>query len=99
MWKVLTNEALVVNKYWLKHNSTVADLTLIVVAAWTKDDLIFTLERYRIQYTCIIPVFCWIGVRLGAFFANSLRCRDIDLILRRTKNGGWKFGSKLDQRW
>ena len=75
------------------------DLTRIVVTAWTRDDLIFTPERYRIQFTFIIRVFCWTGARLGAFFTNGLRYRDITLVLQRTTGAAWKCIYKLDQRW
>lgn len=77
----------------------VTDLTRIVVTAWTKDDLIFTPERYRIQFTFIIRVFCWTGARLGAFFTDGLRYRDVELVLQRTTGAAWKCIYKLDQRW
>jgi hypothetical protein len=36
-----------------KHNFFVADLTRVLVTLWTKDDLIFIPERYRLQFTFI----------------------------------------------
>lgn len=69
------------------------------MTAWTKDDLIFTPERYRIQFTFIIRVFCWTGARLGAFFTGGLRYGDIELALQRTAGAAWKFIYKIDQRW
>jgi hypothetical protein len=43
--------------------------------------MIFIPERYRIEFTFIIRVYCWTGARLGAFFTNGLRYRDIDIVL------------------
>jgi hypothetical protein len=51
-----------------KHNFSVVDLTRVLVTLWTKDDLIFISERYRLQFTFIFRVYCWTGARLGAFF-------------------------------
>ena len=96
---VLVAEGLVVNKHRPKHNFTVKDLPRIVVTPFTKDDLIFTPERYRIQFIFILRVFCWTGARLGAFFTNGLRYRDIELVLQRTPGAPWKCIYKIDQRW
>ena len=48
-----------------KYNFTVTTLT--------KDDLIFIPERYRLQYTFILRVYCWTGARLSAFFTGGFR--------------------------
>jgi hypothetical protein len=63
----------VVNKHRSKYNFTVRALTRVQVTLWTKDDLMFIPERYRIQSTFIINVFCWTGARLSAFFTGGLR--------------------------
>ena len=56
-----------------KHNFSVADLKRVLVTLWTKDDLIFIPERYRLQFTFIFRVYCWTGARLGAIFTGGLR--------------------------
>lgn len=99
MRKVLTREGLVVNKHRPKHNFQTRDLTRLLLTLWTKDDLSFTPERYRIQFTFIIRVYCWTGARLSAFFTNGLRYRDVDLVLQRTSTGRWRLIYKIDQRW
>ena len=87
------------NKPRPKHNFTVTDLVRIGVTLWIKDDLEFTPERYRIQFMFIIRVFCWTRARLGSFFIDGLRYRDIELVLQRTTNTAWKCIYKIDQRW
>jgi hypothetical protein len=79
--KVLTIKGLVVNKRLPKHNFTKRDLNRISLTVWSRDDLIFIHERYRIQFTFIIRVYYWTGARLSAFFINGLRYRDIDIVL------------------
>jgi hypothetical protein len=59
-----------VNKHRPKHNFTSRDLTRILLTLWTQDDLIFIPERYRVQLTFIIRVYCWTGARLSAFFTG-----------------------------
>lgn len=49
------------------------DLTRVLLALWTYDDQIFILERYRVQTTFIIHVYCWTGARIGEFFTDGLR--------------------------
>jgi hypothetical protein len=71
--KVLTLEGLVVNKRQPKHNFAARDLTRILVALWTQDDLLFIPEHYRIRFMFIIRVYCWTGARLSAFFTDGLR--------------------------
>jgi hypothetical protein len=56
--KTLVTEGVVVNKRRSKHNFTVPDLTCVLTGLWTKDDLIFIPERYRIQFTFIFRVYC-----------------------------------------
>jgi hypothetical protein len=63
----------VVNKHRPKYNFAARDLTRILRALWTQDDPIFIPERYRVQFTYIIHVYCWTGARIGAFFTNGLR--------------------------
>jgi len=89
----------VVNKHRPKHNFNVKDLTRIKLTGWTKDDPKFIPERYRIQFDFIIDVYCWTGARLGAFFTNGLRYRDITLVLQRTTDAAWRCIYKVDQRW
>lgn len=99
MRKVLTVEGLVVNKRLLKHNFTSRDLNRILLLLWTQDNLIFIHERYRIQFTFIIRVYCWTGARLGVFFTGGLRYQDIDLVLQRVPGGGWRVIYNISQRW
>jgi hypothetical protein len=68
-------EGLVVNKHRRKHNFTVRDLTRVLLALWTYDDLIFIHERYRVQTTFLIYVYCWTEARISAFFTDGLRYR------------------------
>jgi Protein of unknown function (DUF3435) len=89
----------VVNKRLPKHNFTSSDLDRILLTLWTKDDLIFIPECYRIQFTFIIRVYCWTGARLGAFFTDGLRYRDVDLVLQRLPSGGWRLIYNVSQRW
>ena len=88
-----------VNKRRQKHNFQPRDLVRILLTLWTKDDLIYVPERYRIQFTFIVRVYCWTGARLGAFFTDGLRYRDVDLVLQRTPVGRWKLIYKINQRW
>lgn len=88
-----------VNKRKPKHNFIETDQRRILVTLWTKDDLIFIPERYRLQFTYIIRVFCWTGARIGAFFTDGLRYRDITLVLQRTEVASWRVIYRLDQRW
>ncbi|KAL8706139.1 MAG: hypothetical protein Q9201_000774 [Fulgogasparrea decipioides] len=52
-----------------------------------------------------MAVFCWTGARIGAFFptrkddGKGLRYRDVELVLRRIPDSGWKVMYRLDQRW
>ncbi|EXJ96194.1 hypothetical protein A1O1_01320 [Capronia coronata CBS 617.96] len=71
--RTLVLEGVVVNKHRPKHNFTVRDLSRVLLALWTFDDLIFIPERYRIQVTFLIHVYCWTGARINAFFADGLR--------------------------
>jgi hypothetical protein len=91
----------VINKHREKNNFTEQDATRIILTAWTKDDLIFIPERYRVQFTFIFNVYCWTGARIGAFFkGGGLRYRDVHLALQRVGDGdGWKLIYRLDQRW
>jgi hypothetical protein len=63
----------VVNIKKPKYNFTATTLTKVLVTLWTKDDLIFIPERYRLQYTFILRVYCWTGARLSAFFTGGFR--------------------------
>ena len=49
------------------------DLTRVLLTLWTRDDLMFIPERYRVQTTFIVHVYCWTGARIGAFFTDGLR--------------------------
>lgn len=73
MRQTLTLEGIVVNRHRPKNNFTVKDLTRVLLALWARDDLIFIPERYRVQITFIIHVYCWTGARLSAFFTDGLR--------------------------
>ena len=87
------------NKRRPKHNFAARDLTRILITLWTQDDLIFIPERYRIQFTFIIRVYCRTGARLSAFFTDGLRWRDVDLVLQRVPQGGWRLIYNIKQRW
>jgi hypothetical protein len=54
----------VVNIKKPKYNFTVTTLTKVLVTLWTKDDLIFITEQYRLQYTLILRIYCWTEARL-----------------------------------
>jgi hypothetical protein len=71
--KTLTEEGVVVNKHRPKHNFTQRDLDRLLVTLWTKDDLKFIPERYRVQFTLIFRLYCWTGARVGAFFEGGVR--------------------------
>lgn len=71
--RTLILEGIVVNKHRPKHNFTIRDLTRVLLTLWTRDDLIFIPERYRVQTTFIIHVYCWTGARIGAFFTDGVR--------------------------
>ena len=49
------------------------DLARFLLAVWTRDDLIFFSERYPVQTTFIIDVYCWTAARIGAFFSGRLQ--------------------------
>jgi Protein of unknown function (DUF3435) len=97
--KTLTVEGLVINRRRPKHNFTTRDLTRLLLTLWTQDDQIFIPERYRVQFTFIIRVYCWTGARLGAFFTNGLRYRDVDIVLQRISTDGWRLIYNIKQRW
>ena len=88
-----------VNKHRPKHNFAAHDLTRLLRALWIQDDPIFIPERYRVQFTFIILVFCWTGARIGSFFTGGLRWRYISLVLQRAARGGWKLIYNIKQRW
>ena len=104
-----------VNVHRPKHNFTWRDLNRLLVTLWTRDDLIFIPERYRLQYNLIIRIYCWTGARLSAFFTGGFRygvscwdCfatstysrrKDIDLVLQRVDSGGWRLIYQVKQRW
>jgi len=81
--QTLTREGIVLNKHRPKHNFTDRDLGRVLLTLWTRDDLIFITERYRVQTTFIIHVYCWTGARIGAFFTDGLRYKDVTLVLQR----------------
>ena len=87
------------NKRKPKYNFMEQDLTRILSTLWTKDDLVFIPERYRVQFTFIIHVYCCTGARLGAFFPSGLRYRDIELVFQRTETNHWRLIYKIDQMW
>jgi len=98
-----------------KHNFSWRDLNRLLVTLWTVDDAMFIPERYRIQYTLIIRIYCWTGARLSAFFTGGFRYRvgysqifalnkylhhkDIDLVLQRDDTGRWRLIYEVKQRW
>lgn len=73
--KVLTLEGLVVDKRRPNHNFAARILTRVLLALWTQDNLSIIPERYRIQFTFIIRVYCWAGARLNAFFNDNAGAR------------------------
>jgi hypothetical protein len=96
--KVLAAEDASVNKRTPKHNFTEPDLYRIVITVCTKDDLQFIPERYRVQFTFLVCIFCWTGTRLGVYFADGLRYRDITMVLQRAQGSPWKVIYNIDQR-
>ncbi|KAJ4507488.1 hypothetical protein HRR83_004066 [Exophiala dermatitidis] len=97
--QTLTREGIVVNKHRPKHNFTDRDLNRVLLTLWTRDDLIFIPERYRVQVTFIIHVYCLTGARIGAFFTDGLRYKDVTLVLQRVSGRSWRLIYKVDQRW
>ncbi|KIW99701.1 uncharacterized protein Z518_11114 [Rhinocladiella mackenziei CBS 650.93] len=96
----LVEEGLAVNKHRPKYNFTVEVLTLVQITLWTKDDLIFIPERYRIQTTFITNVYCWTGARISAFFTGGFRYGDTEIVLQRAEGSRhWRATWRLDQRW
>jgi hypothetical protein len=105
----------VVNIKKPKYNFTVTTLTKVLVTLWTKDDLVFIPERYRLQYTFILRVYCWTGARLSAFFTGGfcygvssrhgrspvarLTSQDVTLVLQRAPDRPWRLIYRIDQRW
>jgi hypothetical protein len=73
-----------VHKRKPKHNFTVTDLTRIVVTAWTKDDLMFTLERYRIslRLSCVSSVGQGLALALASPIAFG------------TEMSSWSYGER-----
>jgi hypothetical protein len=63
--KRLTIEDLVVKKKRPMHNFGPRHLTLVPVVLWTKDELIFITERYRLQFTFISRVYCSTRARIS----------------------------------
>ena len=51
--KTLVAEGVVINQRRPKHNFTARDLTRVLTGLWTKDNLVFIPERYRIQFIFI----------------------------------------------
>jgi len=96
--KTLTVEGVVANIKRPKHNFSVTDLTRLLVTLWTKDNIIYDPERYRLQFTFIFRVYCWTGARLGAFFTEGLRYGDVDLILQRVPDRPWRLIYQVKQR-
>lgn len=98
----LTKEGTVENIKNPKHNFVAQDLENVLTALWTHDDLAYIPERYRIQFTFILLVYCWTGARIGAFFKGGLRWKDITIALKRTPGKDdkkWTALYKLDQRY
>ena len=71
--RTLTLKGIVVSKHRPKYNFTVRDLTRVLLTLWTRDDLIFIPERYRVQITFIIRCILLDRGRIGAFFTDGLR--------------------------
>ena len=72
-------ESLVCNQHREKNNFNNEDATRLLRTVWTKDDLIYIPERYRIQFTFIFNVYCWTGARVGAFFTGEGLCYRVTL--------------------
>ena len=100
MRRTLVEEKIVVNKHIPKYNFERHDLFQALKTLWTKDDLRVIPERYRVQFTFILRVFCWTGARIGSFFDDhALKWRDVTLVLQRVPTGPWRLIFKIDQRW
>ncbi|KIX92583.1 uncharacterized protein Z520_11759 [Fonsecaea multimorphosa CBS 102226] len=94
--RTLVREGLVVNKHRGNHNFGIQDLTRILLAFWTYDDLVFIHDRYRMQVVHVphARLLCnRVGVWINAFFADGLRYWRVDA------DGGWRLVYQLDQRW
>ena len=64
-----------------KHNFTIRDLTRVLLALWTHDDLIYIHDRHRVQATFLIHAYCWTGARINTFFKGGAQYK----VLHSTK--------------
>ncbi|EXJ82199.1 hypothetical protein A1O3_06012 [Capronia epimyces CBS 606.96] len=92
--RTLTEETIMVNKHPAKHLFSDRDLGHSFNTLWTKDDLIFIPERYRIQTT-----LTYTGARLGTFFSPVQGTTGITVVIQRVTGRRWRLIYRLDQRW
>lgn len=67
---VLVKDGLVASKKKPKHLFGKIELTQLNITFWIIDDSHFVHPRNKAQIAFAIAVFCWTGVRIGAFFLN-----------------------------
>ena len=67
---VLIAEGLVANKKKQKQLFGPKEWTQFNVTFWTIDDAVFVHPRNKAQIPFLVSVFCWTGVRIGAFFPD-----------------------------
>ena len=71
--RVLPLEGDCVNASKPKHNFGPEVLDRLLLALWTRPDLLYIHERARVQFAFLIHVYCWTGARIKAFFKGGLR--------------------------
>jgi hypothetical protein len=68
---VLPLEGDCVNASLPKYNFGPEALDRLLLALWTRPDLLYIHERTRVQFAFLIHVYCWTGARLSAFFKKK----------------------------
>ena len=93
--RTLTPEGIVVKKHLPKSNFLERDFAHVRLTLWTQGDLIYIHERYRVQTSFIINVYCWTGARLDAFFKGGLRYQNrCEFSVVLVKMGTWEEREK-----
>jgi hypothetical protein len=104
-----------VNVHKPKHNFSPDVLDRLLLALWTRPDLVYIHERSRVQAAFLMHTYCWTGARIDAFFKGGLQYKvrspryahgagltltqHIHLILQRRPGGGTQLAWKIDQTW
>ncbi|KAL8974222.1 MAG: hypothetical protein Q9197_001535 [Variospora fuerteventurae] len=91
--KALTQESLVVNKRRAEHNFTPQQLIRILFNSVDQG------QHDLHSRTLAHSIYLLSAARLSAFFTNSLRDGDVELVLQRIPVGRWRLIYRIDQRW